>query len=159
MLTDEGPKVVEFNCRFGDPETQVVLPLLRSSLLDVLLAIGRGESIEGTALEWEPRAAATTVLASAGYPGDYPTGRRIHVPAEVEAMEDVIVFHAGTKRDDDGALVTAGGRVLAVTALAPTVAEAAERSRRAAELIDFEGKHFRRDIGWREAVRAGAARA
>ena len=159
MLTEDGPKVVEFNCRFGDPETQVVLPLLASSLLDPMLAIARGESIEGTALSWRPDAAATTVLASGGYPGDYRSGFRIDLPPELEAGGDVIVFHAGTKRGEDGRLVTSGGRVLAVTALAPTVAEAAERSRRAAETIRFEGRLFRRDIGWREAAREGAPRA
>ncbi|HEX6039788.1 phosphoribosylamine--glycine ligase [Longimicrobium sp.] len=156
MLTPEGPKVVEFNCRFGDPETQVVLPLLRSSLLDPMLAIARGESIAGTRLEWHPGAAATTVLASGGYPGDYTSGLPIRIPSDIETGGDVIVFHAGTKREDDGTLVTAGGRVLAVTALAPTVAEAAARSRAAAERIEFQGRHFRRDIGWREAERAGA---
>lgn len=155
MLTPEGPKVVEFNCRFGDPETQVVLPLLRSSLLDPMLAIARGQSIEEMRLEWHPGAAATTVLASGGYPGDYASGLPVRVPPDVDAGDDVIVFHAGTKREDDGTLVTAGGRVLAVTALAPTVEEAAARSRAAAERIEFDGRHFRRDIGWREAARAG----
>jgi len=154
MLTPEGPRVVEFNCRFGDPETQVVLPLLRSSLLEPLLAIARGESIAGLRMEWDPGAAATTVLASGGYPGEYPSGLPIHIPADVGAGGDVIVFHAGTKRTETGELVTAGGRVLAVTALAPTVAEAAARSREAAERIEFDGRHFRRDIGWREAARA-----
>jgi phosphoribosylamine---glycine ligase len=159
MLTPDGPKVVEFNCRFGDPETQVVLPLLRSSLLEPMLAIARGESIAGTTLEWHPGAAATTVLASRGYPGDYPSGLPIRIPPDLNAADDVLVFHAGTRRTEDGALVTAGGRVLAVTALAQTVAEAAERSRAAAERIEFEGRHFRRDIGWHEAERAGAAHA
>jgi phosphoribosylamine--glycine ligase len=155
MLTPDGPKVVEFNARFGDPETQVVLPLLRSSLLDPVLAIARGESIAGTTLEWSPDAAATTVLASGGYPGEYPTGVPIRIPPEVEGMEDVIVFHAGTERTEEGGLATSGGRVLNVTALAPTVAEAAARSRAAAERIEYEGRYFRRDIGWREVRRAG----
>jgi phosphoribosylamine---glycine ligase len=159
MLTPDGPKVVEFNCRFGDPETQVVLPLLASSLLEPVLAIARGESIEGMTLAWHPGAAATTVLASGGYPGDYKGGFPIDLPPDLESGGDVIVFHAGTKRDEAGRLVTSGGRVLAVTALAPTVAEAAERSRRAAEGIRFEGRTLRRDIGWREAARAGAPRA
>lgn len=154
MLTPEGPKVVEFNCRFGDPETQVVLPLLRSSLLEPMLAIARGESIEGMTLQWDPGAAATTVLASGGYPGDYAKGFPLSLPDDLEA-DGVIVFHAGTARDEAGRLVTSGGRVLAVTALAPTVAEAAARSRAAAERIDFEGRAFRRDIGWRELARAG----
>jgi phosphoribosylamine--glycine ligase len=156
MLTPDGPKVVEFNCRFGDPETQVVLPLLQSSLLAPILEIARGGSLAGVRLGWSPQAAATTVLASGGYPGDYPSGVPIHLPAELHGSDDVIVFHAGTGRADDGALVTTGGRVLAITALAPTVAAAAERSRAAAESIRFEGKHFRRDIGWREIERANA---
>jgi phosphoribosylamine--glycine ligase len=156
MLTPEGPKVVEFNCRFGDPETQVVLPLLRSSLLEPILEIARGGSLAGLRLGWSGEAAATTVLASGGYPGDYPSGVPIHLPAEFQNSGDVIVFHAGTRRADDGTLVTAGGRVLAVTALAPTVDSAAERSRAAAESIQFEGRHFRRDIGWREIERANA---
>jgi phosphoribosylamine--glycine ligase len=150
--------VVEFNCRFGDPETQVVLPLLRSSLLEPVLEIARGGSIAGARLEWDPGAAATTVLASAGYPGDYPSGLPVAIPPDIEAGGDVLVFHAGT-REEEGTLVTAGGRVLAVTALAPTVAEAAERSRAAAERISFEGKQLRRDIGWREVARAGGGRA
>jgi phosphoribosylamine--glycine ligase len=154
MLTDAGPRVVEFNCRFGDPETQVVLPLLRSSLLEPVLEIARGGSIAGARLEWEPGAAATTVLASAGYPGDYPSGLPVHLPEP----PGVLVFHAGT-REEEGRLVTSGGRVLAVTALAPAVAEAARRSREAADLISFEGKQFRRDIGWREIARAEGGHA
>jgi len=160
MLTETGPRVVEFNCRFGDPETQVVLPLLRSSLLDPVREIARGGSIEGLSLDWSDDAAATTVLASAGYPGDYPSGAEIHIPPDLQsAGGDVVVFHAGTKREADGRLVTAGGRVLAVTALAPTVAEAAARSRAAAERITFEGRQMRRDIGWREVLRAEGAHA
>jgi phosphoribosylamine--glycine ligase len=159
MLTETGPRVVEFNCRFGDPETQVVLPLLRSSLLEPISEIARGGSIEGLALDWSDEAAATTVLASHGYPGDYATGAPIDIPSNLESTGDVIVFHAGTKRDADGRLVTSGGRVLAVTALAPTVARAAEQSRAAAERIHFDGRTFRRDIGWREVRRAEGARA
>jgi phosphoribosylamine--glycine ligase len=158
MLTETGPRVVEFNCRFGDPETQVVLPLLRSSLLEPMAEIARGGSIEGLALEWSGGAAATTVLASEGYPGDYRTGAEIDLPPDLESTGDVIVFHAGTRRED-GRLVASGGRVLCVTALAPTVAEAAAKSRAAAERIRFEGRYFRRDIGWREVRRAEAAHA
>jgi phosphoribosylamine--glycine ligase len=159
MLTEAGPRVVEFNCRFGDPETQAVLPLLRSSLLEPLDAIARGGSIEGLSLAWADGAAATTVLASQGYPGDYRSGLPIDLPADLESSGDVIVFHAGTKRDADGRLVTAGGRVLAVTGLAPTVREAAERSRAAAERIHFDGRYFRRDIARREVERGEVARA
>ncbi|HEU0299274.1 MAG TPA: phosphoribosylamine--glycine ligase [Longimicrobium sp.] len=157
MVTAEGPKVVEFNARFGDPETQALLPLLRSSLVEPMRAIANGESIAGTVLEWSPGAAATTVLASAGYPGDPVTGVPIRIPPGMEGREDVVLFHAGTRRAEDGTLVTSGGRVLAVTALAPTVAEAAARSREAAESITFDGRHYRRDIGWREVRRAAHA--
>lgn len=157
MLTAAGPKVVEFNARFGDPETQAVLPLLRSSLLEPMAAIARGEPLGGSTLDWKPAYALTTVLASAGYPGAYEQGRLIRIPASLGDAEDVIVFHAGT-RLEDGRLVTAGGRVLAVTAVASTLEEAAARSRAAAESIEFEGRQYRRDIGWRELERhAGAA--
>jgi phosphoribosylamine--glycine ligase len=159
MLTETGPRVVEFNCRFGDPETQVVLPLLRSSLLEPLQEIARGGSIEGLALDWSGGAAVATVLASSGYPGDYPTGLPIDLPPDLESAGDLIVFHAGTKRGDDGRLATSGGRVLAVTGLAPTVAAAAEKSRAAAERIRFEGRYFRGDIARREAERAEVAHA
>jgi phosphoribosylamine---glycine ligase len=155
MLTTDGPKVVEFNCRFGDPETQVVLPLLESSLLDPLLAVARGERLEGWTPAWSRRAAVTTVVASEGYPGDYPRGRAIKLTKAASGNEDVLVFHAGTRMEDDR-LVTSGGRVLAVTGLGDTLAEAAERSRKGAEAVRFEGAHFRRDIGWREMERAGA---
>jgi phosphoribosylamine--glycine ligase len=156
MLTDTGPRVVEFNCRFGDPETQVVLPLLDSSLLEPMREIARGGSIAGTRLEWKARAAATTVLASAGYPGEIRTGLPVRIPADLEQGGDVIVFHAGT-READGRVLSSGGRVLSVTALADTVAEAAARSRAAAERIELEGGQLRRDIGWREIARGAHA--
>lgn len=152
MLTDQGPKVVEFNARFGDPETQAVLPLLRSSLLDPLLAIARGESVAGEHPQWQEGAALTTVLAAGGYPGPVERGVEIRIPDTVMDAADVIVFHAGTRRED-GRLLTAGGRVLAVTAVRPTIAEAAARSREAAAAIEFPDKQFRRDIGWRELQR------
>ena len=162
MLTETGPRVVEFNCRFGDPETQVVLPLLRSSLLEPVQTIARGGSIEGLKLDWSDGAAVTTVLASQGYPGEYQAGVPIDIPSGLEHGGDVIVFHAGTRLDRRGAdagLVTTGGRVLAVTGLAPTVAQAAERSRAAAERIRFAGRYYRRDIARREALRTEAAHA
>ncbi|MBI4410698.1 MAG: phosphoribosylamine--glycine ligase [Gemmatimonadetes bacterium] len=156
MLTEAGPKVVEFNARFGDPETQAVLPLLRSSLLEPLLAIARGDTLAGSRLEWEPGAALATVLASAGYPGAVRTGDELTIPTAVARAPDLLLFHAGTRRED-GRLVTAGGRVLAVTAVAPTLAAAAARSREAAAAISFAGKHYRGDIGWRELERHARA--
>lgn len=157
MLTADGPAVIEFNARFGDPETQALLPLLASPLLDPLLEVARGGSLRGASLQWKPAAALTTVLASAGYPQSSQKGVPIEVPAGLEDGHSVFVFHAGS-RIDDGRVVTDGGRVLAVTALAPTLAEAARRSRAAAEAIRFDGRQYRRDIGWRELERnAGAA--
>jgi phosphoribosylamine---glycine ligase len=157
MLTDEGPRVVEFNCRFGDPETQVVLPLMAGSLLEPMLAIARGESLGGWRPAWTGEAAVTTVLASGGYPGSYPRGLPIDLPAELDGDPGRMVFHAGTRREN-GELVTSGGRVLSVTGVGPTLAEAALRSRTGAEAIRFQGRHYRRDIAWRELARDEAFR-
>jgi phosphoribosylamine---glycine ligase len=157
MLTADGPKVIEFNARFGDPETQAVLPLLRSSLLDPMLAIARGDSIRGMTLDWHTGAAVTTVLAAEGYPGRVRSGDEITIPADVAAADDVLVYHAGTTLRD-GRLLTSGGRVLAVTGTGADLAAAAERSRWAAGRIEFAGRQYRRDIGWRELERlAGPA--
>ena len=152
MLTEDGPRVVEFNCRFGDPEAQVVLPLLESSLLDPLLEVARGGRLGGTTLEWGEGAALTTVLASEGYPGPYPKRRAIHIPESVTHDPDVLLFHAGTTTGSDG-LETSGGRVIAATGLGATLSEAAAKSRVAATAIEFSGKQFRTDIGWREFAR------
>ncbi len=154
MLTDSGPRVVEFNCRFGDPETQVVLPLMKSPLLPYLVGCttdgGLGQMPE---LEFLPDAAVTTVVAAAGYPESPRTGDAIDLSA---VPDDVLVFHAGTTRSSDDVLFTAGGRVVAVTGVAPTFGEAQERSRHGAGKVTFAGSVFRRDIGWREnARRAG----
>jgi len=157
MLTADGPMVVEFNCRFGDPETQAVLPLLASSLLEPMLGIARGDTITTSSLSWKPGFALTTVLAAGGYPGPYEKGAEITIPGETLESEDLMVFHAGTARSPEGGLITTGGRVLAVTAVAPSLARAAERSRAAAASIRFAGKQFRRDIGWRELERHAGA--
>jgi phosphoribosylamine--glycine ligase len=152
MLTPDGPKVVEFNCRFGDPETQAILPMLTSSLLDPMLAVARGARIGSMApFTWRSGASVTTVVASGGYPDSPKTGFPIHVPS---FGDDVRVFHAGTKRSGSD-LLTSGGRVFAVTALADTFAAAQQASREAAARIEFEGAVYRRDIGWREAARVG----
>lgn len=151
MLTKDGPKVVEFNCRFGDPETQVVLPLMKSNLLDIFMAVAKGERIAGKEVEWENAAAATTVLASEGYPDSPKLGDSITIPGSLE--DGVQVFHAGTKKNGSGDIVTSGGRVLNVTAVAPTLKEAVAKSQKASDQISFNGKHFRRDIAWRELAR------
>ncbi len=151
MLTKDGPKVVEFNCRFGDPETQAVLPMLESPLLELVQAIAEGRSIAAfPELAWKPGAAVTTVVAAAGYPGIVRTGDVIQLPA---SQPNVTVFHAGTARDADGQLVTAGGRVFAVTAVADELLAAQQASQVQAGAIAFEGRQVRRDIGWRELAR------
>jgi len=155
MLTPAGPKVVEFNCRFGDPETEAILPLLASSLLAPMLAIARGESLAGAEpLRWKPLSAVTTVVAAAGYPGSVTHGDAITLPGE---QLNVTVFHAGTRRDADGTLRSAGGRVLAITAIAPTLAQAQMDSARCAAKVQFAGRQFRRDIGARELARGAGA--
>jgi phosphoribosylamine--glycine ligase len=147
MLTKEGPKVLEFNCRFGDPETQVILPRLESNLGELLLACVEA-NLSDYRLRWSPSACVGVVLASGGYPGPYRTGLPISGLEGAAGVEGVLVFHSGTVARD-GRVVTAGGRVLTVTALGPDVQEARRRAYEACSLIDFEGKSFRRDIGSR----------
>lgn len=148
MLTPQGPKLLEYNARFGDPETQVVLPRLNSDLAQVMLAVaeGRPEDID---LDWADKWAITVVLASEGYPRSYEKGKIITGIEDAEALGDVTVFHAGTKVDDQGNLLTSGGRVLNVTALGDTFQEARDRAYEACELINFDGKQNRSDIGYR----------
>jgi phosphoribosylamine---glycine ligase len=154
MLTSQGPKVVEFNCRFGDPETEAILPLLESSLLEPLLAVATGAPLAGHTMRWSISHAVTTVVASAGYPDTPRKGDVIKLPPR---EPNVDIFHAGTAVDQAGELVTAGGRVFAVTAVAATLAEAGLASARVASAIQFEGKQLRRDIGWREQGRGAGA--
>jgi phosphoribosylamine---glycine ligase len=148
IITEAGPKVLEFNARFGDPETEVVLPRLQSDLVALLVAAGRGELERHPPLDVKPEACVGVVLCSGGYPGPYETGKPISGWNEAARMPSVELFHAGTGRDGDR-LVTAGGRVFVVTATAPTMADAAARAYEAAEMIQFEGKHLRTDIGRR----------
>jgi phosphoribosylamine--glycine ligase len=148
MLTKDGPKVLEFNARFGDPETQVVLPRMHADLLEVFLSCDAG-TLDTNVIQWDDDWAVSVVLASAGYPGSYESGKRITGIEEASAQSGITVYHAGTKLDEAGVIRTAGGRVLAVTAVAPTFAEARERAYAACDLIDFEGKQFRTDIGAR----------
>jgi phosphoribosylamine--glycine ligase len=143
MVTAEGPRALEFNCRFGDPETQAILPRLKSDLLPLLEATIDGE-LDRATIEWDKRPAVTVVMASGGYPGKYETGKTIS-GLESAASEDVQIFHAGTRREN-GKVITNGGRVLAVTALGETVAAARTRAYQAVSKIDFENCHYRRDI-------------
>ena len=150
MLTPDGPKVIEYNCRFGDPETQVVLPLLKTDLLTVMRAV-ENESLGDLTVEWHSGAAACVILASSGYPGSYEKGKEITVPGDLP--ENVTVYHAGDKLAEGGKLVTSGGRVLGVTAAGDTLEAALRDAYAAAERVGFEGKYLRRDIGQR-ALRA-----
>ena len=155
MLTPAGPKVVEFNCRFGDPETQAILPLMRSSLLEPMMAIASGSGLSGASnFEWDSAFAVTTVLAARDYPDSPATGDAITLP---ETPNGVIPFHAGTTRDRNGTLVTSGGRVIAATAVARTFDRAQQASADYAAAVEFNGKQFRADIGWRESARRARA--
>jgi phosphoribosylamine--glycine ligase len=150
MLTAAGPKVVEFNCRFGDPECQAVLPLLEDDVLPLLLACATGAPLPASC-RWRDAAAVCVVCASKGYPGEYRVGVPIAGIGDAEALAGVQVFHAGTAMKD-GALVTASGRVLGVTAMAGDLGQAVSLAYRAVDRVCFEGMHFRRDVG-RRALR------
>ncbi|HTO78924.1 MAG TPA: phosphoribosylamine--glycine ligase [Methylocystis sp.] len=154
MLTKEGPKLIEYNCRFGDPETQVILPRLEDDLLALMLASAEG-ALPALTPRFSPRTALTVVLAAQGYPGTPKTGTLIEGLEEAEAMPHILVTHAGTRRDG-ARLLSAGGRVLNVTALADTVTQARERAYQAVDRIRWPEGFYRRDIGWREIAREGA---
>ncbi len=154
MFTKNGPKLVEYNCRFGDPETQVMMVRLKSDLLAALLAARDGR-IGDTSLEWSDDVALTVVMASKGYPGSYQKGHVIHGLEEAARLPGVQVFHAGTERRD-GRIVAVGGRVLNVTATGKSVLEAQSRAYAAVDVIHWEGSFSRRDIGWRAIVRERA---
>ena len=142
MLTSDGIKVLEYNCRFGDPETQVVLPLLKTDLYDIMLACING-TLHEIDIEWSDQAAGTVVCASGGYPENYQKGFAI---SGADALDEQIVFHAGTAMKD-GQLVTNGGRVLAVTALADSLDNALRKAYEGIRQISFDGMHYRTDIG------------
>ena len=145
MLTGDGPKLVEYNVRFGDPETQVILPRLETDLVDVLVAI-RDHRLGELELRWRPVSAATVVLVAGAYPGKVEKGKEIFGLEEAGRVRDVMVYHAGT-RAENGRIYTAGGRILNVTAVGLTLEEALEKAYFVAEMIDFEGKDYRHDIG------------
>ncbi len=151
MLTPDGPKVIEYNCRFGDPETQVVLPRLETDLVDIITAVAE-ERLSGIHIQWSEKACACVVMASGGYPGSYPKGLEIaglDEDGQVSGMPEATVFHAGTKLVD-GKFCTNGGRVLGVTALGDTLEEALEKAYGAVGSISFEGAMYRKDIGRRK---------
>lgn len=148
MLTDQGPKLLEFNARFGDPETQVVLPRLKTDLVEVMYAVAN-QHLANIDLEWRDEWAVSVVLASKGYPVAYEKGFAITGIEAAEAMDNVTVYHAGTAIDAEGRLVTSGGRVLDVTALGDSFEAARNLAYKAVDLIDFTGKQYRTDIGAR----------
>ncbi len=152
MIGEDGPKVIEFNARFGDPECQPIMARLKSDALEMLLAAANGE-LDKIKLKWDPRAALTVVMAAEGYPGNYLKGTEIKGVEDAEALDDVTVFHAGTARGDDGELLATGGRVLGVTALGDTVEAAKNRAYEAVDAIDWPKGFCRRDIGWRAVGR------
>jgi phosphoribosylamine--glycine ligase len=144
MISADGARVLEFNCRFGDPETQTILPRMKSDLLPLLEATIEGK-IDACTIEWDQRPAITVVLASGGYPGKYETGKNISGLDQAAGLDGVQIFHAGTKRIKSE-LVTSGGRVLAVTALGSNLEAARARAYDAVSRIHFENCHYRRDI-------------
>ena len=150
MLTPKGPKVIEYNCRFGDPETQVVLPRLKTDIMDIFEAINN-ETLADLHIEWDDRACTCVIMASGGYPKSYPKGIEINGLTDGQ-LDGVTVYHAGTKRDGDK-LVTSGGRVLGVTALGESIEDALAKSYAGVEKIKFDGAHYRKDIG-QKALRA-----
>jgi phosphoribosylamine--glycine ligase len=152
MLTEEGPKVLEYNCRFGDPETQVVIPRLRGDLAELLDACA-GDRLADQKVDLSEDVAVTVVLASGGYPGSYEVGREIRGLEAAEASPDAVVFHSGTT-EREGRVVTDGGRVLAATGWGPTVRDARERAYEAASHISFDGMMHRGDIAARAAREA-----
>ncbi|MBL1218065.1 MAG: phosphoribosylamine--glycine ligase [Planctomycetes bacterium] len=147
MLTHAGPKVLEFNCRFGDPECQPLMARMKADLVEVLWATATGH-LEDVQIDWDERCACCVVLASDGYPGKYETGREISGLDELSGQDDVFAFHAGTACDaKSGQIVTAGGRVLGITALADSLEQARQRANEVCERVSFKGAYHRRDIG------------
>jgi phosphoribosylamine--glycine ligase len=150
MLTPQGPRVLEFNVRFGDPETQVILPRLKTDLVEIMLATCSGRLSDIGVLKWDSRSCVCVVCASGGYPGPYAKNKEITGLDEAEAAGGVVVFHAGTiRRGETGQYLTSGGRVLGVTGMGATIKEATRETYHAVSKINFEGMHYRKDIGRR----------
>jgi phosphoribosylamine--glycine ligase len=155
MITKEGPKTLEFNARFGDPETQAVLPRLNSDILEIIMATAQGKLKKFATLgklKWDKRACVCVVCASKGYPGDYEKGKEISGLDAAQEMKDIVIFHSGTRcRLDSEPLaakfITNAGRVLGVTGLGSSITEAIDKTYKAVEKITFEGMHYRKDIG------------
>jgi len=145
MVTEDGPKVLEYNARFGDPETQAILPRMKSDLVEIMMAVVEGK-LADVNIEWDGRSAVCVVMASGGYPGSYEKGKEIKGLKEAGELSDVVVFHAGTKKLN-GKIVTSGGRVLGVTALGSDIKGAIDNAYKAVGLIDFDKAHYREDIG------------
>ncbi|MBN1872148.1 MAG: phosphoribosylamine--glycine ligase [Candidatus Omnitrophica bacterium] len=157
MVTKDGPKVLEFNVRFGDPETQAILPRLKSDLVDIIERSLDGD-LKGFRLSWDKKSCVCVVVSSKGYPGSYEKGKIIKGLEKAKSMEDIVVFHAGTKKISDGGkegIVTSGGRVLGVTGLGETIELAINKAYEGTSAISFEGMHFRRDIGKRALRHSG----
>lgn len=146
MLTPKGPKVIEYNCRFGDPETQVVLPLLKTDIVDIFEAIWE-EKLDALNIEWKDECAACVIMASGGYPKKYTTGKEITGLNDKGQTDNAIIYHAGTKFDENGKIVTSGGRVLGVTTTGTDLKSALEKSYKTIKTINFENAHYRKDIG------------
>jgi phosphoribosylamine--glycine ligase len=151
MITNEGPKLIEYNVRFGDPECQVILPRLKSDLLSLIISSCQN-SLNEQNIEWDNRFALTIVMASEGYPDDYKTGYEIKGINEIKKLKDIYIYHAGTKKVNN-LIFTNGGRVLNITSLGETVKEANYNALKAINMIDWNGSYYRNDIGWRAIKR------
>jgi phosphoribosylamine--glycine ligase len=157
MIGRDGPKLLEYNVRFGDPECQVLMPRLKSDLLPALIAAADGV-LKNVDLRWYDDAALTVVMAANGYPGSYEKGSVIGGLEDAASVPNALVFHAGTALGEGGEVIATGGRVLGVTAVAPTIAEAQKRAYQAVDRIDWPGGFCRRDIGWRAVGRYTSGR-
>ncbi len=146
MITEQGPFVLEYNVRFGDPETQVILPRMESNLTEIMEAVIE-RSLNKVKIRWSDKKSVCVILASGGYPGEYEKGKEIKGLNEAVKNEDVTLFHAGTIKKEDGRFMTSGGRVLGITTVDGSLTKAREKVYRAADIIEFEGKHYRKDIG------------